>query len=150
MLKEFHYNDSFSWPNKSRIAVTLTFDFQGGEDVRPLPNGTINHEEYTQCEYGPNTGDLAHPAHPRGGEASRRRSSPAAASPSAIPEAVKAIVGKGHEIAGHGYHHEVARDLTREQERDVMRRTATWSTAAPAYGRSAGAPAPRARTASSC
>ena len=30
---------------------------------------------------------------------------------------------RGHEIAGHGYHHEVARDLTREQEDDVMRRT---------------------------
>src|SRR5215475_10660219 len=30
---------------------------------------------------------------------------------------------KGHEIAGHGYHHEVARDLTRDEEREVMRRT---------------------------
>ena len=39
------------------------------------------------------------------------------------PDAVKAIVAKGHEIAGHGYHHETARDLTREQEDDVQTRT---------------------------
>ena len=39
------------------------------------------------------------------------------------PEAVKAIVAGGHEIAGHGYHHEVARDLTREQENEVMKKT---------------------------
>src|SRR5262249_7186661 len=41
-----------------------------------------------------------------------------------FPDAVKAIVAQGHEIAGHGYHHETARDLTREQESDVMHRTA--------------------------
>ena len=34
----------------------LSFDFQGGEDVRPDKNGKMNHEEYTQAEYGPNTG----------------------------------------------------------------------------------------------
>ncbi len=55
MLKEHHFDGEFSWPNKNRIAVTLTFDFQGGEDVKPLPDGKINHEEYTQAEYGPNT-----------------------------------------------------------------------------------------------
>src|SRR6476620_11174834 len=55
MLKEYH-SDKLFWPNNNRVAVTLTFDFQGGEDVRPLPNGLIDHEEYTQCEYGPHTG----------------------------------------------------------------------------------------------
>src|SRR5262249_2446436 len=55
MLKEYHSGKVF-WPNNNRVAVTLTFDFQGGEDVRPLPNGLMDHEEYTQCEYGPHTG----------------------------------------------------------------------------------------------
>ena len=55
MLQEHHHQGRFHWPNNSRVAVTLTFDFQGGEDVRPLPDGTRDHEEYTQCEYGPNT-----------------------------------------------------------------------------------------------
>ena len=39
------------------------------------------------------------------------------------PEAVAAIIAQGHEVAGHGYHHEVARDLSRDEERDVMKRT---------------------------
>jgi peptidoglycan/xylan/chitin deacetylase (PgdA/CDA1 family) len=122
MLKEFHYNDSFSWPNKSRIAVTLTFDFQGGEDVKPLPNGTINHEEYTQGEYGPNTAiwRILRILEEEGVRATFLTCGGIA---ERYPEAAKTIVGKGHEIAGHGYHHECARDLTKDQERDVMKRT---------------------------
>ena len=122
MLKEYHYNDRIRWPDGKRIAVTLTFDFQGGEDVRPLPNGLIDHEEWTQCEYGPNTAiwrilrildeeNVKATFLTCGGIAER------------YPDAVKAIVAKGHEIAGHGYHHETARDLTREQEDDVQTRT---------------------------
>ena len=122
MLKEFHYNDRIRWPNGKRVAVTLTFDFQGGEDVRPLPNGLIDNEEWTQCEYGPHTAiwrilrileeeNVKATFLTCGGIAER------------YPDAVKAIVAKGHEIAGHGYHHETARDLTRDQEDDVQTRT---------------------------
>ena len=56
MLTENHAQGKMYWPDSCRMTVALTFDFQGGEDVRPLPNGTINHEEYTQAEYGPKTG----------------------------------------------------------------------------------------------
>lgn len=122
MLKEFHYNDRIHWPNGKRVAVTLTFDFQGGEDVRPLPSGLIDNEEWTQCEYGPHTAiwrilrildeeQVKATFLTCGGIAER------------YPDAVKAIVAKGHEIAGHGYHHETARDLTLEQEDDVQART---------------------------
>ena len=55
MLKEYHYAGKFSWPNNYKVAVALTFDFQGGEDVRPGPDGQMDHEEYTQAEYGPHT-----------------------------------------------------------------------------------------------
>jgi len=122
MLTERHYQGPFHWPKGYRTAVVMTFDFQGGEDVRPLPDGTMDHEEYTQAEYGPHTGiwrilrildeeKVKATFNTCGGIAER------------YPEAVKAIVDRGHEIAGHGYHHEVARDLTREQETEVMRRT---------------------------
>ena len=47
MLKEFHYNNQIAWPDQRRIAVTLTFDFQGGEDIRPLASGKMDHEKYT-------------------------------------------------------------------------------------------------------
>jgi peptidoglycan/xylan/chitin deacetylase (PgdA/CDA1 family) len=123
MLKEIHAQNKVFWPEGRTLAVALTFDFQGGEDVRPDKNGKINHEEWTQAEYGPNTGiwrilrildenKVKATFLTCGGIAER------------FPEAVRAIAQSGHEVAGHGYHHEVARDLTREQEWDVMRRTA--------------------------
>ena len=121
-IQEFHSNGKVFWPNNCRIAVSLTFDFQGGEDVKPDRDGKMNHEEYTQAEYGPKTGiwrilrilaenQVKATFLTCGGIAER------------YPEAVASIVAQGHEVAGHGYHHEVARDLSREEEYDVMRRT---------------------------
>ena len=122
MIQERHLKDKLGWPEGHRMAVLLTFDFQGGEDVKPDRDGKINHEEWTQGEYGPQTGiwrilrildetSVKATFLTCGGIAER------------YPEAVKAIAQRGHEIAGHGYHHEVARDLTREEERAVMRKT---------------------------
>jgi peptidoglycan/xylan/chitin deacetylase (PgdA/CDA1 family) len=121
MMQERHFNDRIAWPDGKRIAVTLTFDFQGGEDVRPLPSGKINHEKYTQAEYGPNTAiwRLLRILQDEGVKATFLTCGGIA---ERYPEAVKAIVAGGHEVAGHGYHHEVARDLTREQEQDVIAR----------------------------
>jgi peptidoglycan/xylan/chitin deacetylase (PgdA/CDA1 family) len=122
MLKEFHYNSRFSWPDNRRMAVMLTFDFQGGEDVRPGPSGKIDHEKYTQAEYGPNTA-IWRILRILDEEAVKATFLTCGAIAERYPDAVKAIVDKGHEIAGHGYHHEVARDLTPEKEREVMRKT---------------------------
>ena len=122
MVQDRHVNDKLRWPDGRRIAVMLSFDFQGGEDVRPDRNGKINHEEWTQAEYGPQTGiwrilrilaeaEVKATFLTCGGIAER------------YPEPMKAIVQNGHEVAGHGYHHEVARDLTLEQEREVIQKT---------------------------
>jgi len=122
MIQERQIKDRLGWPEERRMAVMLTFDFQGGEDVRPDKNGNMNHEEWTQAEYGPRTGiwrilrildevGVKATFLTCGGIAER------------YPEQVKAIAQKGHEVAGHGYHHEVARDLTKEQEREVIQKT---------------------------
>jgi len=119
MLTERQLPEKISWPHDNKLAVTLTFDFQGGEDVRPLASGKINHEEYTQAEYGPKTGiwrilrilaenEVKATFLVCGGIAER------------YPEAVHAIVEGGHEVAGHGYHHEVARDLSFDEEQKVI------------------------------
>src|SRR6202050_5086703 len=121
MLQQ-HHQGRFRWPNDARVAVTLTFDFQGGEDVRPLPDGTRDQEEYTQCEYGPNTA-IWRILRILDEEGVKGTFLTCGAIAERYPDAVQAIVAKGHEIAGHGYHHEVARNLTREQEWEVMRRT---------------------------
>jgi peptidoglycan/xylan/chitin deacetylase (PgdA/CDA1 family) len=122
MPRDYHYNDQIAWPDARRIAVTLTFDFQGGEDVRPLPSGKMDHEKYTQAEYGPNTA-IWRILRILDEEAVKATFLTCGAIAERYPDAVKAIVAGGHEIAGHGYHHEVARDLTRAQETEVMRKT---------------------------
>ena len=43
-------------PRGERAAVFLTFDFQGGEDVKPDKNGILNYEMWSQGEYGPHVG----------------------------------------------------------------------------------------------
>src|SRR5262245_54080435 len=53
MLKEYHYDHLIRWPRGERAAVFLTFDFQGGEDVKPDKNGFLNYEMWSQGEYGP-------------------------------------------------------------------------------------------------
>src|SRR6478752_1856646 len=53
MLKEYHYDHLIRWPNGERACVFLTFDFQGGEDVKPDKNGILNYENWSQGEYGP-------------------------------------------------------------------------------------------------
>jgi len=53
MLKEYHYDHLIRWPGGERAAVFLTFDFQGGEDVKPDKNGFLNYEMWSQGEYGP-------------------------------------------------------------------------------------------------
>jgi len=56
MIVENHAKGKIFWPNKQRVAVAITFDFQGGEPVRPGPNGKLNNEDYAEGEYGPKTG----------------------------------------------------------------------------------------------
>ena len=122
MIVENHAKGKIAWPNNARVAVAITFDFQGGEPVRPGPNGKMNNEDYAEGEYGPKTGiwrilRMLDEVHVKttfltcGGIAER------------YPDAMKAIVDQGHEIAGHGYHHEIARDLTRQEGKDCIRRT---------------------------
>ena len=121
-MEELHARDNVSWPNDCRIAVALTFDFQGGEDVRPDRDGKMNHEEWTQAEYGPRTG-IWRILRILEEEGVRATFLTCGAIAERYPEAVKAIVQKGHEVAGHGYHHEVARDLSKEEEREVIKKT---------------------------
>src|SRR5918996_6667257 len=110
MLKEAHAKGKIFWPEGHRMTVAITFDFQGGEPVRPGPNGKMNNEDYAEGEYGPKTGiwrilRMLDEVNVRttfltcGGIAER------------YPAAVKAIGQPRHEVAGPGYHHEIGREL---------------------------------------
>ncbi len=122
MVNAFHYEDRIRWPEDRRMAVMLTFDFQGGEDIRPGADGKIDHEKYTQAEYGPNAG-IYRILRILREEQVRATFLTCGAIAERYPEAVAAIVADGHEVAGHGYHHEVARSLSWDEESDVMDKT---------------------------
>ena len=122
MLKEYHYDHLIRWPNNERAAVFLTFDFQGGEDVKPDKNGILNYEMWSQGEYGP------HHAIYRLLRILKEENIKATfltcgAIAERFPEAVQAILDHGHVVEGHGYNHEIARYLPRDQEDQVMKKT---------------------------
>ena len=121
MLKEFHYDKQMRWPKGERAAVFLTFDFQGGEDVKPDKNGILNYESWSQGEYGP------HHAIYRLLRILKEENVKATfitcgAIAERFPEAVQAILDHGHPVEGHGYNHEIARYVPRDQEDDIMKR----------------------------
>jgi hypothetical protein len=95
--------------------VFLTFDFQGGEDVKPDKNGILNYEMWSQGEYGP------HHAIYRLLRILKEENVKATfltcgAIAERFPEAVQAILDHGHVVEGHGYNHEIARYLPRDEE----------------------------------
>src|SRR5437667_305725 len=121
MLKEYHYDRLIHWPHGERAAVFLTFDFQGGEDVKPDKNGILNYEMWSQGEYGP------HHAVYRLLRILKEESIKATfltcgAIAERFPEAIQAIVAHGHVVEGHGYNHEIARYLPRDEEDKVMKK----------------------------
>jgi len=120
-MKELHLQEAFSWPGGYRLAVMLSFDLQGAEGLEPLKDGKIDHEAFTQAEYGPKTGiwRILRLLEERAVKATFLTCGAIA---ERYPEPVQAIVAKGHEIAGHGYHHEVARNLSREEEQVIIER----------------------------
>ena len=122
MLKEYHYDHLIRWPRGERATVFLTFDFQGGEDVKPDKNGILNYEMWSQGEYGP------HHAIYRLLRILKEENIKATfltcgAIAERFPEAAQAILDHGHVVEGHGYNHEIARYLPRDEEDQVMKKT---------------------------
>ncbi len=120
-MKEHHLKGEFSWPDEYRMAVMMSFDLQGAEGIRPLPDGKIDHEAFAQAEYGPKTG-IWRILRILENQNVKATFLTCGAIAERYPESVKAIVAKEHEIAGHGYHHETARNLSKEEEQVIIQR----------------------------
>ncbi len=118
-MNELHFNDTFRWPDGKRMTVALTFDFQGAEGLEPTKNGRQDYEAFTQAEYGPHTG-IYRLLDVLDEENVKATFFTCGAIGERYPDAVKRIAAAGHEVAGHGYHHETARDLEPHEENDVM------------------------------
>jgi peptidoglycan-N-acetylglucosamine deacetylase len=122
MLQEIFLGEKLQWPKPYRCAVNLVFNYQGAEGLEPDSKGRIDAEEYARREYGPRVGiwrvlrvlekyDLKATFVICGALAER------------YPDSVKAIQAAGHDIAGHGYHHEKAWKLTPAEELETIRKT---------------------------
>ncbi len=122
MVQEILLDEQIEWPKPYKCAVTLIFNYQGAEGLEPGPNGKIDNEIYSEREYGPRAGiwrilRLLEKQNVKatfavcGGLAER------------YPATVKAIHAAGHEVAGHGYHHEMAWKLSRDQELETITKT---------------------------
>ena len=122
MLKEYHYDHLLRWPKKERAAVFFTFDFQGGEDVKPDKNGVLNYESWSQGEYGPHHA-IYRLLRILKEEGIKSTFMTCGAIAERFPEAIEAIIADGHVVEGHGYNHEIARYLPRDQEDAIMKKT---------------------------
>jgi len=122
MLQEIFLGEKLKWPEPYRCAVNLVFNYQGAEGLEPDSKGRIDAEEYARREYGPRVGiwrvlrvlekyNLKATFVICGALAER------------FPDTVRAIHAAGHDVAGHGYHHEKAWKLTPEEEVETMRKT---------------------------
>lgn len=117
-------NKGMKWPNDAKIAVILTFDFQGqvGHHYYPYPNGKTNLHEVKSREYGAVAGiwrvlDILDKHGIRGTFPTCGRTA------EIYPDATREIRKRGHEIAAHAYLHEKLYELTRDMEREVMMKT---------------------------
>jgi peptidoglycan-N-acetylglucosamine deacetylase len=122
MLKEYHYDHLIRWPNGERACVFLTFDFQGGEDVKPDKNGILNYEMWSQGEYGPHHA-IYRILRILKEEHIKATFLTCGAIAERFPQAVQTILDHGHMVEGHGYNHEIARYLSRDEEDNVMKKT---------------------------
>ena len=121
MINEHHFDSLIRWPNGERAAVFLTFDFQGGEDVKPDKNGILNYEMWSQGEYGPRHA-VYRLLRVLKEENVKATFITCGAIAERYPDAVKAILDHGHVVEGHGYNHEIARYLPRDEEDQVMKK----------------------------
>jgi peptidoglycan-N-acetylglucosamine deacetylase len=108
-----------SWPQGSRVAVALSFDFDN--ETPALRDGQTSPGVLSQGEYG------ARAALPRVLDLLERHKIPAtffvpAVSAKLYPEQMKRIVGAGHEVGLHGWIHERNSLLEEADERDLMQR----------------------------
>ena len=110
-----------SWPNRARVAVALSFDFDA--ETNALINNEISPGTFSQGEYA------ARVAIPRILSLLDKYAIPAtffvpAVSALLHPEAMKAIVSKGrHEVGMHGWIHERNSSLDEKTERELMKKS---------------------------
>jgi peptidoglycan/xylan/chitin deacetylase (PgdA/CDA1 family) len=110
------------WPNGARIAVLSLFDYQAEVGEWTFPDGTPNYGQITEASYGGRVGiwrllDILD----RHGIVATFNTCGMTAE--LYPDSARAIVERGHEIAGHTYSHRPQWTLSLAEEVDEVRKT---------------------------
>jgi peptidoglycan/xylan/chitin deacetylase (PgdA/CDA1 family) len=122
MLQEIFLGEKLRWPEPYRCAVNFVFNYQGAEGLEPDSKGRIDAEEYARREYGPRVG-IWRVLRLLDEHKIKATFVVCGALAERYPDTVKAVHAAGHDVAGHGYHHEKAWKLTVEQELETFRKT---------------------------
>ncbi|HEY7167330.1 MAG TPA: polysaccharide deacetylase family protein [Candidatus Binatia bacterium] len=122
MLQEIFLGEKLRWPEPYRCAVNFVFNYQGAEGLEADSKGRIDAEEYARREYGARVGiwRILRLFEKHGLKATFVTCGALA---ERYPDTVKAIHAAGHDVAGHGYHHERAWKLTEAEELETIRKT---------------------------
>lgn len=111
-------DEQITWPRPYRTAVNFVFNYQGNEGKGARANGRVDYELFSEQEYGRRSG-IARVLRLLADRGVTGTFLVCGALAEHYPDTVRAIVAGGHEIAGHGYHHEVTTDLPVETEREI-------------------------------
>ncbi|MBI3000885.1 MAG: polysaccharide deacetylase family protein [Deltaproteobacteria bacterium] len=122
MIREILPSRPVTWPNDKRVALLPTIHLEGDAICYKNPDGSQDSQDLTNRQYGAKVGiwRLLKIL-----EKHRIRATffVCGASAEKYPEAAKAIVQGEHDIAGHGFHHELLWSLSSEGEEEVFLRT---------------------------
>lgn len=104
-----------SWPNGAKMAFVISFDYQSEVGEWHFPDGTPNYEQLTEMSYGGRQGfwrllEILDKHNLKGTFNTVGKTA------ELYPETAKAIVAKGHEIAGHTYTHRAVWKMKKEEE----------------------------------
>ena len=118
LAPEQFVDDQIAWPQPYRTAVNFVFNYQGNEGKPATANGRVDYELYSEQEYGRTSG-IARVLRLLQDRDVKATFMVCGAIAEHYPDTVQAIAEAGHEVAGHGYHHEVTTDMPRETEREI-------------------------------
>ena len=123
-ITERRPNKKIEWPNGKRLAVLVAFDYQSEAGPHFMVDGVTPHMgKITEWSYGGRAAiwrilDIMDRHGIKG------TFNTVGVTAEMYPESVKAIVDRGHEIAGHSYDHVPQWNLSEADEREQIRKTA--------------------------
>jgi peptidoglycan/xylan/chitin deacetylase (PgdA/CDA1 family) len=122
MIREILPSRPITWPGDKRVALLPTIHLEGDAICYKNADGSQDSQDVTNRQYGAKVG-IWRLLRLLEKHQIRATFFVCGASGAKYPEAARAIVEGGHDIAGHGYFHELLWSLSTEGEEEVFAKT---------------------------